>query len=110
MYSVTSVIVWCRVYFSLSLCPSWSKCVFAEGDEDSDEDSDEDDDWDDDEYNDDDSGTQEGGAAQDDSVCPPGQNCGGKNGRILHIFTVTINVWLSPVSPAGCINTFNSKF
>ncbi|XP_050928726.1 cilia- and flagella-associated protein 44 [Lates calcarifer] len=36
---------------------------------DSDEDSDEDDDWDDDDF---DSGSEEGGAALDDSVCPPG--------------------------------------
>lgn len=49
--------------------------MFAEEEEeDSEEDSDEDDDWDDDD--DYDSGTEEGGAALDDSVCPPGQNCG----------------------------------
>ncbi|XP_056259641.1 cilia- and flagella-associated protein 44 [Seriola aureovittata] len=43
----------------------------SEEEEDSDEDSDEDDDWDDDD-DDFDSGTEDGVAALDDSVCPPG--------------------------------------
>lgn len=52
-----------------------------EAEEGSDEDSDEEDDWDDDDDDDDyddddddyDSGTEEGAAALDDSVCPPGE-------------------------------------
>lgn len=62
------------------MCPSWSHCVLAEEEEESSEDSDEDDDWDDD-FDDDDyeSGTEEGGAPLDDSVCPPGQYGGGKS-------------------------------
>ena len=56
-------------------------CVFAEEEEvDSDDYSDEDDDlYDDDDDDDDDyeSGTEEGVAALDDSVCPPGQYCDG---------------------------------
>lgn len=60
---------------SAFLCASLAKCVSAdEAEEDSDEDSDEDDDWDDDDDDFDyDSGTEEGAAALDDSVCPPGR-------------------------------------
>lgn len=50
--------------------------MFAEEEADSDEDSDEDDDWDDDDF---DSGSEEGGAALDDSICPPGWFCAGKS-------------------------------
>lgn len=53
--------------------------MFAEEEEESDEDSDEDDDWDDDD-DDYDSGTEDGGAALDSSVCPPGR---WKNIKIL---------------------------